>query len=131
MLTVAMRLMPLPYLPVPTAMLHPAATAAAAAAAGPHPHPHTHIQECTSRVNSIDFHRNHDLLVSAGDDDTIHVYDTAEGRHVASIPSNKYGCQNIVWTHAPDKVVFASNKVSTGSSSSRSMSCSALTPVLV
>jgi COMPASS component SWD2 len=69
------------------------------------------LQECNSRVNSIDFHRTHDLLVSAGDDDTLHVYDTAEGRHVASIPSNKYGCQNVVWTHAPDKIVFASHKV--------------------
>jgi COMPASS component SWD2 len=69
------------------------------------------LQECNSRVNSIDFHRTHDLLVSAGDDDILHVYDTAEGRHVASIPSNKYGCQNVVWTHAPDKIVFASHKV--------------------
>lgn len=49
--------------------------------------------------------------MSAGDDDVLHVFDTAEGRHVAAIPSSKYGCQNVVWTHAPDKVVFASNKV--------------------
>lgn len=72
---------------------------------------HPTLQECSSKVNSIDFHRTHDLLVSAGDDDVLHVYDTAEGRHVAAIPSSKYGCQNVVWTHAPDKVVFASNKV--------------------
>ena len=27
-------------------------------------------------MNSIDFHRTHDLLVSAGDDDVLHIYDT-------------------------------------------------------
>lgn len=62
-------------------------------------------------MNSIDLHRVHDLLVTAGDDDHLHVYDTAEGRHLATIPSLKYGCQNVVWTHSPEKVVFASNKV--------------------
>lgn len=68
------------------------------------------FKESTKQVNSIDFHRVHDLLVTAGDDDHLHVYDTAEGRHLATVPSLKYGCQNVVWTHSPEKIVFASNK---------------------
>jgi WD40 repeat protein len=62
-------------------------------------------------VNSIDFHRTHDLLVTAAGDGLVQVYDTAEGRHLTTVPAHQTGCQNVVWTHAADKILFASNKV--------------------
>lgn len=61
-------------------------------------------------INSLDFHRSADLLATAAADDKIIVYDIAEGRQLATVPSNKYGCAQVTWTHAPNQVIFASNK---------------------
>eukprot|EP00878_Enallax_costatus_P013899 GHUV01014534.1.p1 GENE.GHUV01014534.1~~GHUV01014534.1.p1 ORF type:complete len:275 (+),score=51.67 GHUV01014534.1:210-1034(+) len=68
------------------------------------------LKDHHAQINSIDFHRVHDLLITASADDTLQLYDTADAKHLCSIPSYKYGAQNVVWTHAPDRVVFASNK---------------------
>ncbi len=36
-------------------------------------------QDNESPINSMDFHRTADLLVTASDDDSIHVYNTSSG----------------------------------------------------
>jgi WD40 repeat protein len=70
------------------------------------------LQDNSQQINSIDFHRTADLLVTASHDDMIYVYDTAQGTRLATeVPSKKYGAQNVVWTHSTEQVVLASNKV--------------------
>lgn len=70
------------------------------------------LQDNTQQINSLDFHRTADLLVTASHDDIIYVYDTAQGKRLLTeVPSRKYGAQNVVWTHSTELILFASNKV--------------------
>lgn len=55
-------------------------------------------------------------MITASNDDTLNIYDTAEGKRLFSVPSHKYGAQNVVWTHSPQRVIIASNKVSAAAS---------------
>mmetsp|Transcript_4465 Transcript_4465/g.8838 ORF Transcript_4465/g.8838 Transcript_4465/m.8838 type:complete len:318 (-) Transcript_4465:926-1879(-) len=66
--------------------------------------------EQDSRVNSISFHRTHDLLVSASNDDIIRVYDSYRGQELNTLQSKKYGVANICYTHDPQSVVYSSTK---------------------
>ncbi|KXZ48268.1 hypothetical protein GPECTOR_29g46 [Gonium pectorale] len=68
------------------------------------------FKEGHHRINSMDFCRTEDLLVTAGDDDSIRVYDVARGMPVDTLQSRKYGVQNICFTHSPDCIVYASRK---------------------
>lgn len=72
-------------------------------------------QDFDAPVNSISYHRTEDLLAAASDDDTIHIFDTAQGLIKGKTPSKKYGCACVTWTHSPYTLVFASNKVGHGS----------------
>lgn len=62
------------------------------------------------RVNSVDFHRSEDLLVTAGEDDAIRLYNTQSGVEIKHLFSKKHGVCNLCYTHAPQAVVHASNK---------------------
>jgi len=68
-------------------------------------------QNYQGRVNSIDFHRSEDLLVTAGEDDAIRLYNTQTGMEIKHLFSKKHGVCNLCYTHAPQAVVHASNKV--------------------
>ncbi|WIA36692.1 hypothetical protein OEZ86_007970 [Tetradesmus obliquus] len=69
------------------------------------------FKDNTQQINSLDFHRTADLLVTASHDDIIYVYDTAQGKRLLTeVPSRKYGAQNVVWTHSTELILFASNK---------------------
>lgn len=63
-----------------------------------------------ARVNSVDFHRSEDLLVTAGDDDAIRLYNTQSGMEIKHVLSKKHGVCNLCYTHAPQAVIHASNK---------------------
>eukprot|EP00803_Ostreobium_quekettii_P002399 evm.model.scf_415.6 EVM.evm.TU.scf_415.6 scf_415:43971-46482(-) len=67
-------------------------------------------KENTARINSLDFHRTVDLLVTASDDDSIHLYNTDTGTQTKTLHSRKYGCQQICFTHHENAVLTASNK---------------------
>jgi WD40 repeat protein len=67
-------------------------------------------QDYTSRINSMDFCRTEDVLVTASDDDSIRVYNIATGTEQGLYTSKKYGCRNICFTHSPDCVIYASRK---------------------
>ena len=69
-------------------------------------------QDNSARINSLDFHRREDLLVTAGDDDSIHLYNTTSGTQQKTVFSRKYGVAHITFTHHPQSIVYASNKVS-------------------
>lgn len=73
--------------------------------------PHAHTQESTARINSLDFHRTENLLVTASDDDSVHLFNTASGSWEKPLMSRKYGAHNVIFTHAPTAVVYATNKV--------------------
>jgi COMPASS component SWD2 len=72
------------------------------------------MQDNSQQINSLDFHRTADLLVTASHDDLLYIYDTAQGTQLTHVPSKKYGAQNVVWTHSTEHLLFASNKVSSG-----------------
>lgn len=69
------------------------------------------LQESTDRINSLDFHRTHDLLVTGGDDDAIRLYDTETGTALQALLSKKYGVKSVCFTHDPSSVIYSSNKV--------------------
>eukprot|EP00850_Spirogloea_muscicola_P000780 SM000003S11025 [mRNA] locus=s3:455859:458288:+ [translate_table: standard] len=61
-----------------------------------------------SRVSCIDFHRTEDLLVSAADDESIRLYNTATATLVKTVHSKKYGVDLISFTHHPSAVIYTS-----------------------
>lgn len=48
--------------------------------------------------------------MTAGDDDAINMYDTANGTHIKTLYSRKYGCRCISFTHHINAVLTASTK---------------------
>ncbi|KAK2079307.1 hypothetical protein QBZ16_002998 [Prototheca wickerhamii] len=66
--------------------------------------------DSASRINSIDFHRTHDLLVTGGDDDAIRLYNTESGTAQQALLSKKYGVKSVCFTHDPSSVIYSSNK---------------------
>ncbi len=59
----------------------------------------------------MDFHRVEDLLVTAGEDDSIRTYNTTSGTSSKVLFSKKYGVAHICFTHDPQSVIYASTKV--------------------
>ncbi len=69
-------------------------------------------QDSEATINSLDFHRTENLLVTASDDDSIHLYNTSAGEHVGHpLFSKKYGVSHIRFTHHRNSVIYASTKV--------------------
>ena len=71
-------------------------------------------QDYSARINSLDFHRSADLLVTAADDDSIKLYGLETGTPYKLLHSKKYGISQVNFTHHPSAIIFASNKVSPG-----------------
>lgn len=69
------------------------------------------LQDYSTRINSLDFHRSADLLVTAGNDDSIKLYGLETGDSHKLLHSKKYGISHVNFTHHPSAIVFASNKV--------------------
>ncbi|PWN92676.1 WD40 repeat-like protein, partial [Acaromyces ingoldii] len=61
-------------------------------------------------VTSVGFDDRGDYLVSASDDDKIHIWDCNKGRHVKTLYSKKYGVHLARFTHKSTAVIYASNK---------------------
>ncbi|MEW5305329.1 MAG: hypothetical protein WDW38_005630 [Sanguina aurantia] len=68
------------------------------------------FKEGSARINSMDFSRTDDLLVTASDDDTIRLYNIASGTSLAVHHSKKYGVQNINFAHSNNTVIYASKR---------------------
>ncbi|CAI7752008.1 unnamed protein product [Closterium sp. NIES-53] len=66
------------------------------------------FKDYNGRINSMDFHRTEDLLVTASDDESIRVYDTSNATLVKTIHSRKYGVDQVVFTHHPSAVLYSS-----------------------
>ena len=63
------------------------------------------------RINSLDFHRVEDWLAVAGEDDSLHLYNTQTGTQHKLLHSKKYGVGQIRFTHSPDAVLHTSTRV--------------------
>ncbi|EIE25790.1 histone H3 methyltransferase complex and RNA cleavage factor II complex, subunit SWD2 [Coccomyxa subellipsoidea C-169] len=68
------------------------------------------FKDNSARINSLDFHRSEDLLVTAGEDDSIRTYNTQSGTSSKVLFSKKYGVSHICFTHDPQSVIYASTK---------------------
>lgn len=68
-------------------------------------------QETPTHVTSLDFDDQGEYLVSAGEDETIQVFDIKEGKQTKMVPSKKYGAHLARFTHHSRQVLHASTKV--------------------
>ncbi|KNA21543.1 hypothetical protein SOVF_042030 [Spinacia oleracea] len=70
------------------------------------------------QINSIDFHRTSDLLVTASADDSVRLYDIVNAKLLKTTYHKKHGADRICFTHHPSAVVCSSkyNLDSTGES---------------
>ncbi|KAJ5757448.1 uncharacterized protein N7511_006142 [Penicillium nucicola] len=62
-------------------------------------------------VTSLDFDDQGEHLVSAGDDEAIHLFDIKEGKHSKTVASKKYGVHLARFTHHSRQILHASTKV--------------------
>jgi len=66
------------------------------------------FKETTARINSLDFYKTGEHLVTASDDESIHVYNAVSGKTTRTVLSKKYGVDLIRWTHNENTVICAS-----------------------
>lgn len=69
------------------------------------------FRENTDRVNCIDFSANGEHMIASSKDDSIVIYCCQEGRPKRTLYSKKYGCDLLQYTHAPNTIIYSSNKV--------------------
>lgn len=67
-------------------------------------------QDYQGRINSLDFHRSADLMVTAADNDIIKVYGLAMGLPQKVLHSKKYGISKVRFSHHHNSIIFASNR---------------------
>lgn len=68
----------------------------------------TAFQDYTCKINSLDFHETEDFLVTASDDESIRLYNTANASCLRMIYSKKYGVDQICFTHNKGCVLHSS-----------------------
>ena len=69
------------------------------------------MQDNAGGINSLDFHRKDDLMITADTDDAIRLYNTSTGTQQKMVHSKKYGAAHITFTHHANSVLHASTKV--------------------
>ncbi|XP_020414415.1 WD repeat-containing protein 82 isoform X1 [Prunus persica] len=76
------------------------------------------------KINSLDFHRKDDLLVTASEDDSVRLYDIATAKLLKTTFHKKHGADRICFTHHPSSVICSSkhNLDATGAESLRYLS---------
>uniref|UniRef100_A0A6M2EDJ7 Uncharacterized protein n=1 Tax=Populus davidiana TaxID=266767 RepID=A0A6M2EDJ7_9ROSI len=66
------------------------------------------FSEFGGKINSIDFHRKDDLLVTASEDDSVRLYDIASAKLLKTTFHKKHGADRICFTHHPSSVICSS-----------------------
>lgn len=69
------------------------------------------FHENSDRVNSIDFTKDGNTLISSSDDESIVLYDCQKGLQTRTLMSKKYGVDLIRYTHSANTVIHSSSKV--------------------
>ncbi|RVX08692.1 Protein anthesis pomoting factor 1 [Vitis vinifera] len=74
------------------------------------------FSDFVGKINSLDFHRTDDLLVTASEDDSVRLYDIANAKLLKTTYHKKHGADRICFTHHPSSVICSSrhNLDSTG-----------------
>ncbi|KAH9321691.1 hypothetical protein KI387_016330, partial [Taxus chinensis] len=65
-------------------------------------------KDYNGKISSLDFHQSNNYLVTACDDESIRLFDTASGTLQKTIYSKKYGVDLICFTHHPTSVLYSS-----------------------
>lgn len=60
------------------------------------------------KISSLDFHRTADLLVTAGEDDSVRLYDIAHAKLLKTTYHKKHGADRVCFTHHPSSVICSS-----------------------
>ncbi|PHU19830.1 hypothetical protein BC332_10981 [Capsicum chinense] len=60
------------------------------------------------QINSLDFHRKEDLLITASEDDSIRLFDIANGKLLKTTYHKRHGADRICFTHHPHSVICSS-----------------------
>ncbi|CAA3003142.1 WD repeat-containing 82-B [Olea europaea subsp. europaea] len=66
------------------------------------------FRDYNGRISSMDFHKSSNYLVTAGDDESIRLYDIANATCLKTINSKKYGVDLVSFTSHPLTVVYSS-----------------------
>eukprot|EP01118_Nematostelium_gracile_P020535 TRINITY_DN9983_c0_g1_i1.p1 TRINITY_DN9983_c0_g1~~TRINITY_DN9983_c0_g1_i1.p1 ORF type:complete len:354 (-),score=88.68 TRINITY_DN9983_c0_g1_i1:5-961(-) len=61
-----------------------------------------------ARINSLDFYKDGELLITSSDDESMALYSCTEGKRTRMIYSKKYGVDLVRFTHHPNTVICAS-----------------------
>lgn len=64
----------------------------------------------SNQINSIDFSKDGNTLISSSEDDSMVIYNCENGNLMQTINSKKYGVDLIQYTHDPDTAIHSSNK---------------------
>ncbi|EGD83563.1 hypothetical protein PTSG_04168 [Salpingoeca rosetta] len=68
------------------------------------------FDDSTKVINAIDFSDNGEQLVTSGNDNEIHVYNVLEAQRTKKVPSQKYGCSHVRFTHSSMCILHASTQ---------------------
>ncbi|PIA29312.1 hypothetical protein AQUCO_06100080v1 [Aquilegia coerulea] len=60
------------------------------------------------KINSVDFHRTEDLLITASEDDSVRLYDIANATLLKTTYHKKHGADRVCFTHHPSSVICSS-----------------------
>jgi COMPASS component SWD2 len=63
----------------------------------------------TSRINSMSFRADGEMLVTSANDESLHLYDTSRGVLKQTLQAKKYGVGVVKFTHSASCVITASN----------------------
>ena len=66
------------------------------------------IRDHQARINSIDFSKDGELLLSSGDDERVYIYSCQHGTQVQASQCRKYGVESARFTHDPYSIIAAS-----------------------
>ncbi|KAG5527216.1 hypothetical protein RHGRI_028200 [Rhododendron griersonianum] len=66
------------------------------------------FSDFVGKINSLDFHRTDDLLITASEDDSVRLYDIANAKLLKTTYHKKHGADRICFTHHPSSVVCSS-----------------------
>ncbi|KAI3768782.1 hypothetical protein L2E82_19616 [Cichorium intybus] len=68
------------------------------------------FSDFVGKINALDFHRTADLLVTTGEDDSVRLYDIANGKLLKTTHHKKHGADRICFTHHPSSVICSSTR---------------------
>ncbi|GER36875.1 transducin/WD40 repeat-like superfamily protein [Striga asiatica] len=74
------------------------------------------------KINSLDFHRTADLLVTSSDDDSVRLYDIASAKLLKTTYHKKHGADRICFTHHPSSIICSSKNSDSNEESLRYLS---------